>query len=169
MENIIQFILAYNNSNVEEYFTELCKKIYFEPNYDINNTLFAIIDILISHHDSANIITYDHIIPLLEYIIKQVRLNGVIMTHDGKKLIDMYIEIKSTLYPNSEFSKHVKVFIESVSIANNMMSLFSMTMPSQHTQPTRITIEELLKRVEILENEVRELKSKCCNNSSIIS
>ena len=168
MENIIQFILAYSNNPVE-YFTELCKKIYSEPNYNITDALFAIIDILISHHDSADIMTYNYIIPFIEYIIKQVRLNGVIMTRDGKKLIDMYIEIKSTLYPNSEFSKHVKEFIESVSIANNMMSLFSMTIPSHHTQPTRITIEELLQRVEILENEVRELKSKCCNNSSIIS
>jgi hypothetical protein len=160
MENIIQFILAYDNSNVEEYFTELCTKLYSEPKCTINDVLFAIINIVIKKHDSVDIITYDYIIPLVEYIIKQVRLNGVITTRHGKKLIDMYMEIIPTLYPNSEFSKHVERYTKSVSITNNMMSLFTNHMPSQPKQSVPITIEELLQRIERLENEVSELKSK---------
>jgi hypothetical protein len=161
MENIIQFILTYNNSNVVEYFIELRTKINSVPNCDTNDVLFTIIDILIKKHDVVDILTYDHIIPLLEYIIKQARLNGPIMTRDGKKLIDLYMEIKPTLYQNSEFTKHVNRYIESVSITNNMMSLFNNTLPSSpHKQSVPITMEELLQRVERLENEVRELKSK---------
>lgn len=161
MENIIQFIFEYNNSlNLDEYFNELCTKINSFPNYDITDALLAIIDILIKKHDSIDILTYDYIIPFLEYIIKQVKLNGTVMTRCGKKLIDMYMEIELTLYPNSVFSDHVKRYIKSVSIANNMMSLFTNNMPSHHKQSSPTTMEELLQRIEILENEVRELKLK---------
>ena len=157
MENIIQFILAYNNGNVEEYFNEL----HIEPEYNTTDVLFAIIDILIKKHDSIDIITYDYIIPLLEYIVKQVRINGIITTRCGKRLIDMYIEIIPTLYPNAEFSKHVNRYVESVSITNNMMSLFTNHMPQSQPKPSvPITTNELLRRIELLENEVHELKLK---------
>lgn len=161
MDNIIQFVLEYNNNNVGDYCNELSKKIYLEPNYDLNDVLFAIIDLLIKTHDSVDILTYDYIIPLLEYIIKNVRVNGVIMTRDKTKLSDMYTSIEPTLYPDSEFTKHVIKYIKSVSISNNMMLLFNTNTPtSSHTKVIPITIDELLKRVEKLENEVRELKSK---------
>jgi hypothetical protein len=160
MENIIQFILAYDNSNVEEYFNELSIKLYYEPKYDTNDVLFEIINILIEKHDSIDIRTYDYIIPLVEHIIKQVRLNGIIITRCGKKLIDMYMEIIPTLYPNTEFSTHVERYIKSISITNNMMSLFTINIRSQPKQLVPIRMEELLQRIELLENEVRELKSK---------
>ena len=160
MENIIHFILAYDNSNVEEYFNELSIKLYYEPKYDTNDVLFEIINILIKKHDSIDICTYDYIIPLVEYIIKQVRLNGIIITRCGKKLIDMYMEIIPTLYPNTEFSTHVERYIKSISITNNMMSLFTINMRSQPKQSVPIRMEDLLQRIELLENEVRELKSK---------
>lgn len=159
MDNIIQFILAYNNTiSINDYYNEICKQIQLEPNFNKHDMLFSIIDILIGKHDSADILIYDYIIPLLEYIIKQVRLDGIIMSKSGMTLIDMYKEILPKLYPDSEFSKHVNRYIESVSITNNMMSLFSIKAPVKET--THITINDLLKRIEQLENEVRELKSK---------
>lgn len=159
MDNIIQFILAYNNTvSINDYYNDICKQIQLEPNFNKNDMLFAIIDILIKKHDSADILIYDYIIPLLEYIIKQVRLDGIIMSKSGITLIDVYKEIVSKLYPNSEFSKHVNRYIESVSVANNMMSLFSIKTPVKET--THITMDDLLKRIDKLEHEVRELKSK---------
>ena len=159
MDNIIQFILAYNNTiNISCYYNEICTKIYTEPDCNKNDVLFAIIDVLVINHNSVNILTYNNVIPLLEYIIKQLRLNGVIMLNSGITLSDMYKPIVPTLYPDSEFAKHVNRYIESVSISNNMMSLFNIKPSPQKNIP--ITIDELLQRVERLENEVRELKSK---------
>jgi hypothetical protein len=159
MDNIIQFILAYDNTvSINDYYNEICDQIQLEPNFNKNDMLFAVIDILIKKHDSADILTYDYIIPLLEYIIKQVRLNGVITSKSGMTLIDTYKEILPRLYPDSGFAKHVNRYIESVSLANNMMSLFNIKTPVKQTP--HITMDDLLKRIEKLENEVLELKSR---------
>jgi hypothetical protein len=156
MDDIIQFLLAYNNNiNVCDYFEEIHTKICVDSKYNMNDVLLTIIDILIQKHSSIDILTYDHIIPLLEYMIKQIRLNGIIMTRDKKKLVDIYTPIIPTLYQNSEFTKHVNRYIASVSITNNMMSLFTVT---RELPPPLITIDDLLHRVERLENEIRELK-----------
>ena len=159
MDNIIQFILTYSNTiGINDYYNEICTQIQLEPNLNKNDVLFTIIDILITKHDSVDIRTYDNIIPLLEYIIKQLRLNSVLISKSGMTLLDMYKSIAPTLYPDSEFTKHVNRYIEAVSTVNNMMSLFTIKTPVN--QPTPITIDELLQRIERLENEVRELKSK---------
>ena len=167
MDNILQFVFAYNNSNVCNYFNEICSKLYLEPICDITDVLFAIIDTLIKTHNLADILKYNHIIPLVEYIIKQVKLKGVVMTRDKIPLIDVYKKIITTLYPNSEFAKHVHRYIDSVSIDNNIMLLFKSSPIKQSNQefesvslPKTINIEDLLQRIEKLENEVRELKSK---------
>jgi hypothetical protein len=156
MDDIIQFLLAYNNNiNVCDYFAEIQTKICADSKYNMNDVLLTIIDILIQKHSSIDILVYDHIIPLLEYMIKQIRLNGIIMTRDKKKLVDIYTPIIPTLYQNSEFTKHVNRYIASVSITNNMMSLFTV---ARELPPPPITIDDLLRRVERLENEIRELK-----------
>ena len=162
IQEIIQFILQYNtNINVEIYYTEISEKIDKINNTPINITdiLFMVIDLFTESASSSVNLEYDNLVSLLDYIIKQIKLNngaGSIKNQGGQTLVDKYNILIPILDPNSKLAQHIQRYIKSASMITNMLSLFSMGHNTH--QPPPITLDELVQRIVQLEHDVRELK-----------